>query len=145
MLAMLSQTGSALSMEWKTNYKDALATAAKDQRFVYMFFTGSDWCPYCQVLQKQVFDQPEFAKLADEYLVPLMLDFPSRKQQAAALRSQNEFLQSYYKVSGYPTVIILAPDGRYIATEMFIANETAKTYVPRLAKRLALLKLHPGE
>ena len=39
-------------------------------------FTGSDWCPPCIMLGRQVFSQPEFKDYAAQHLVLLEVDFP---------------------------------------------------------------------
>jgi len=42
--------------KWLTNYETALKKASKQKKNILMFFTGSDWCPPCQMLKKDLFD-----------------------------------------------------------------------------------------
>ena len=42
------------------------------------------------------------------------VDFPLTKVQPAALKAQNEKLQSKYKVEEYPTAVVLNPAGKQV-------------------------------
>lgn len=45
---------------WHTNVKEAIDLAKKEDKPLFLFFTGSDWCGWCIRLQKEVFKTPEF-------------------------------------------------------------------------------------
>lgn len=92
------------SLKWHTNMKDAVAVAKKENKPIFMFFTGSDWCGWCIRLQKEVFKTPEFEKWAKEKVVLVELDFPRRTAQADDIKMQNAQLQQVFAVRGYPTV-----------------------------------------
>ena len=77
-------------------------------------FTGSDWCHWCIRLEREIFSKEAFKTYAGEKLVPVMLDFPRRKKQDAALVTQNRGLQAKYKIRGFPTVIVLNSDGELV-------------------------------
>jgi len=99
---------------WGDNYKDALAAAAKDNKKVLLDFTGSDWCGWCIRLKKETFDQPAFKEYADKNLVLVEVDFPQGKTLPAAVKAQNDGLQEKYQVQGFPTLVLLSPDGKVI-------------------------------
>jgi len=99
---------------WGDNYKDALAAAAKDNKKVLLDFTGSDWCGWCIRLKKETFDQPAFKEYADKNLVLVEVDFPQGKTLPAAVKTQNDGLQEKYQVQGFPTLVLLSPDGKVI-------------------------------
>jgi protein disulfide-isomerase len=99
---------------WTTDYKAALEQAKADDRRVFLFFTGSDWCSWCKRLNKEILSTPEFAKFAGEKLVLVELDFPQRKSQPAAVKAQNAQLAQRFKIEGYPTVIVLDSSGKKI-------------------------------
>jgi len=97
---------------WNTDYNAALASAANEQRNVFLFFTGSDWCGWCKKLDREILSTPEFAAYADAKLVLVELDFPRQKEQPAAVKSQNQQLQRQFGIDGYPTVIVLNSKGQ---------------------------------
>lgn len=104
----------ARGSEWQTDYEQALATAKAARKFVLLDFTGSDWCAPCIQMKRIVFSKPAFLSYAKQNLVLVELDYPRAKPLSEAVRKQNERLLHQYKVeeSGYPTVILLNPDGR---------------------------------
>ena len=97
---------------WKTDYTAALAEAAKENKMVLLDFTGSDWCGWCIKLQKDTFSKPEFKKFAQESLVLVELDFPRGKTQSDELKKQNEELAEKFGVQGFPTLVLLDPQGK---------------------------------
>ncbi len=99
---------------WGDNYKEALATAAKENKKVLLDFTGSDWCGWCIRLKKETFDQPAFKDYADKNLVLVEVDFPQGKTLPNAVKMQNSSLQEQYQVQGFPTIVLLSPDGKVI-------------------------------
>lgn len=108
----------ASAADWMTNYKDALALAAKQDRVVLLDFTGSDWCPPCMKLHEDIFEKPEFSAFAKEKLVPVMIDFPRSKELSPELKAQNEELAKKYGVRGFPTLILLTPQGKEITRKV---------------------------
>jgi protein disulfide-isomerase len=100
---------------WKTDYTAALAQAAKENKMVLLDFTGSDWCGWCIKLQKDTFSKPEFKKFAEQSLVLVELDFPREKAQSDELKKQNEELAEKFGVQGFPTLVLLDPQGQEAA------------------------------
>ncbi|MGA2659465.1 MAG: thioredoxin family protein [Verrucomicrobiota bacterium] len=109
----LAQAGAA-ELDWMTDLGKAQAKAKEENRLVLMDFTGSDWCPWCIKLRKEVFSTPEFTEYAKKNLVPVEIDFPQRKQQPAELRKANRALQAKYEIRGYPTVVVLNGQGKKV-------------------------------
>jgi protein disulfide-isomerase len=109
----LAQAG-ATELEWMTDLTKAQTKAKEDNRLVLMDFTGSDWCPWCIKLRKEVFSTPQFTDYAQTNLVAVEVDFPRQKQQSAELKKANRALQAKYKIQGYPTVIVLNSQGKKI-------------------------------
>ena len=120
LLAVLFASGLALASSWaaegwKTDYKAALELAAKEDKLVLLDFTGSDWCPPCIKLHKDVFEKPELATFAKGNLVPVMLDFPRAKEISPEIKQQNEALAAKFTIEGYPTLILLDSKGNEVA------------------------------
>lgn len=99
---------------WSDDYKASLATAAKENKKVLLDFTGSDWCGWCIKLKKDTFDQPSFKEYADKNLVLVEVDFPQAKSQSAEVKKQNGALQEQFRVQGFPTLVLLDPQGKVI-------------------------------
>ena len=104
----------AFASGWGDNYKEALATAAKENKKVLLDFTGSDWCGWCMKLKKETFDHSQFKDYADKNLVLVEVDFPQGKTLPPDVKKQNDALQEQYSVQGFPTLVLLDPQGKLI-------------------------------
>ena len=91
-------------LTWHTDMSKATDISIKENKPMFLFFTGSDWCGWCIRLQKEVFKTPEFIKWAKESVVLVELDFPRKNEQTDAVKMQNAQLQQQLQVKGYPTV-----------------------------------------
>lgn len=105
--------GSLLAAEsqWLTSLTEAQALAKKENKPVFVDFTGSDWCPGCIKMEKDVLSKSQFLAYAKTNLILVRLDFPLDKPQSPEMRKANEASQVNYKVDGYPTFLLLNPDG----------------------------------
>lgn len=101
-IAQTSEKSEALT--WHTNVNDAQALAKQTNKPIMAFFTGSDWCGWCHKLQREVFAKPAFVEWANDNVVLLELDFPRNKQLPVETVQQNQALQQFFKVSGFPTI-----------------------------------------
>ena len=96
---------------WETDFEKASATAKASGKYMLLDFSGSDWCGWCIRLEKEVFSQDAFKDFAKENLVCVLVDFPRAKEQTDELKQQNLELARKYDIKGYPTIIILSPNG----------------------------------
>lgn len=136
-LLLGSLTGlKAEESQWLTDFAKAKAQAEKDNKLVLMDFTGSDWCPPCKALHKNVFSTEEFAKFAKENLVLVEVDFPRRKAQSEELKQANKELARKYDIDGYPTVVILDKAGKTLSKEVGYQGDTAATFIGKVKKLL---------
>lgn len=128
------------SGEWLDNFENAKAAAKKGNKYILANFTGSDWCPWCMKLEKEVFNTPEFKKYANENLILFIADFPRKKVQSVEVKKQNEKLMKNYNVQGFPTVLLLTSDGETVFTTGYQAGGP-KTYVGSLKKAIDSYKI----
>ncbi len=49
--------------EWSSDYESAVENSKSTGRPIMLVFTGSDWCIWCQRLDRDIFAKPEFSKL----------------------------------------------------------------------------------
>ena len=131
--ALLGITSLAFAGEWLTDYKAALGKAKAENKQLLMDFTGSDWCGWCMKLDREVFTQPEFKDYADKKLILLKVDFPRRKELPAAEKAQNDKLAQQYSIQGYPTIVVLNPNGAK-AGELGYVEGGPKAFLAELEK-----------
>ena len=105
---------------WMTDFEKAKRYARASDRTVVVNFTGSDWCPYCLRLKKEVFDTDQFKDWADDHAILVEADFPRGKELPKELVQQNEWLSSEYSVGGYPTILFLNGNGEYLGRSGYL-------------------------
>lgn len=104
----------AWAAEWMTDLEAAKAKAAAENKAVLVDFTGSDWCGWCIRLRQQVLDTPAFEQYAKDKFVLMEVDLPQNPKFDPALRARNEQIAQQYAVSGFPTVMVLTPEGEVV-------------------------------
>ncbi len=79
-LLICSITTFAQEIKWLDSYEEAAKISKETNKPILANFTGSDWCRWCKVLDKEVFRTDEFKTWASENVVLLELDFPKKKK-----------------------------------------------------------------
>jgi protein disulfide-isomerase len=102
------------SQQWLKDYARALAQAKAERKYLFINFTGTDWCPYCVKLEEEVLSKHQFKSYARKNLVLLRLDFPRTYALSPAIKKYNDDIANKYGITGYPTVILLDSDGTNI-------------------------------
>jgi thioredoxin-related protein len=118
-------------LAWTTDVPKAIEKAKSENKLVMMDFTGSDWCGWCIKLNKEVFSTSEFAEYAKKNLVPVEIDFPTKKVQSAELKKANQALQKQYGIQGYPTIIVLNGAGKKVGELGYMAGGP-KNFIAKL-------------
>lgn len=132
-LAILSLGSIASADGWLTDYAKALSVAKTQNKPVLIDFTGSDWCGWCIKLDREVFSLADFKSYAAQKLVLLKIDFPRQKPLPANEQAQNSRLASQFNIQGFPTVVVLKPDGTK-AAELGYMPGGPKAFIAELEK-----------
>lgn len=136
-MAMGLLAASAADDQWLTDFEKAKAQAKKENKVVLLDFTGSDWCPPCMKLHKEVFTTKEFQEFAKKNLVLVEVDFPSKKKLSAEQKQSNEKLKEQFDIEGFPTIILLDPSGKKLGQFVGYGGEAPKDYIQKLEKTMA--------
>ena len=101
---------------WMEDFEAARRQAAKEGKLILMNFSGSDWCGWCKKMDSEVFSQERFVKEASKKYVLVMIDSPKDSSILSELaQKQNAVLKMRYGVRGFPSVVIVNPDGEVVA------------------------------
>ncbi len=117
---------------WLTDLPKAQAQAKIENKIVLLDFTGSDWCGWCIKFRKEVVDTAEFQGYADKHVVLVELDYPRHKEQSGDLKKANAALKNKYKVTGFPTLVVLNQDGREIGRQVGFDEGGPKAFIAKL-------------
>ena len=122
----------AAESTWLTDLPKAQAQAKTDNKIVLLDFTGSDWCGWCMKFKKEVFDTPEFQAYAATNVVLVEVDFPNKKAQSDDLKKANAELKKQYKITGFPTLVVLDKDGKKIGEQVGYSEGGPKAFIAKL-------------
>ncbi|MBU6301723.1 MAG: thioredoxin family protein [Verrucomicrobia bacterium] len=109
-------------------------------RPLLILFTGLSWSSNAKLLGEEVFLSKSFNRLARENLTLLYLDFPQNPREAPAALQQ---FKTYYDVRGFPSVLILHPDGSTAYRRTGYVPGKAQDYFRELEN--AVRQLHGGK
>jgi thioredoxin-related protein len=99
---LLITTLDAVELNWEHNFQNALSTAKKEKKLVYLFI-GADRCKHCDRFKKQTLSNKDLiTSMKKEYVLLYM----SRDQHAIP-----EGFEKY----GVPMHYFLTPEGKIIA------------------------------
>lgn len=87
------------AQSWATNLQTSLKTAAKANKQLLVDFTA-EWCGWCKKMETDVFNKADFKNYVK-----------SRYQLVRVDADKYKDIVAKYKISGFPTVMILSPKG----------------------------------
>lgn len=108
--------------KWYTSIKAARKAAATEKKPVFMLFTGSDWCPYCVKLEKEILSKKEFKDWAKGNAILFIADSKGGRDKLSA---ENLKLKNDFGVNGYPTVILTDAEGKKFGQTGYIGGTPA--------------------
>jgi len=114
--------------KWYTSLKSARKAAAEEKKPIIMLFTGSDWCPYCIKLEKEILSQKEFKAWAPDHAILFIAD---AKGGPDKLAPENKKLMKEYGGNGFPSVIVTDADGKTLGKTGYVGG-TPEAYCKSL-------------
>ena len=119
---------------WLSNVKEVKDLAQKEDRKILMVFAGSDWCRPCIKFKKDILDDDLFKEYADENIIILYLDFPSKKENKLSKEQtkHHEVLADRFNSSGVFPKILLMDYELDIIKEIKVADQTVNEFIKQL-------------
>ena len=132
-ILILACTGYASASGWTTNLESALASAKKNKKFVLAQFTGSDWCPPCIMMHKEVFSKSSFTRPVSNKFILVKLDMPKSNK---SLTEKTRKIMRDHKVTGVPTILLFGDDGREFSRFGAAQYPTVDGFIDKLREEL---------
>lgn len=116
---------------WSVNLDNTLSVAKKDKKNILLYFSGSDWCMPCKMLDRDIFETKEFKDYAQKNLLLVKADFPRRAENKLSAQQQNynNQLGQKYGVRGMPTVVLLNSEGKELNRIVGYPRMTPQAFV----------------
>jgi len=125
---------------WVRSFAEAKELAAKEGKSILMEFTGSDWCPPCKALHKNVLGTETFKAEITKDFILLVLDNPRDKSLVTdAEQEQYKKLSAQYKVTGVPTVFLADAEGKPYHKQVGYSGDPADKWVANARGKVKVL------
>ena len=103
--ALLPTETRASEIHWYTSMKEAQEKAQAEKLPLYVCFTGTSWCFWCQRLEKEIHSSPDFIRKVYDKFVFVKLDIP---RDPTNVDSEIREMMMKYEVFGVPVILILS-------------------------------------
>jgi len=103
---------------WLTDFETAKEISEDAEKPILMYFTGSDWCAPCILLQEDFFGTERFKQLSQRVIL-LKVDIPRRMDiiSEEQLKANKKLLRKYNKEGGFPKIIALNYKGKVLGNQ----------------------------
>lgn len=97
---------------WVRSFDEAQQKARAESKDLLLVFTGHGWCSSCDLLDREVFQEPKFVQEADRSFVFVELDFTFGESESEAQRERvYRDLQKRYLAPTVPTIVLVDREG----------------------------------
>ena len=115
LLACLAVNGHAAGVTWRV-WSDGLAAAAGAGKPV-MVDVYTDWCGWCKRMDRDTYTRTEVGDYVNRHFVMIRLNAESNERLTyAGHEYSGRTLAGNFQVTGYPTLILLRPNGDFMVT-----------------------------
>ena len=139
---------------WKGNYDDALKTAQRKNKDVFLVFTGDDWTDDSLPFKENILNRKEFTSKYSRDYVFCNIDFSQEEfarskvdddasssekkaaEKIAEVYKRKEVLGRFYNVKSWPSVYICSYEGYVLATVPFSAEKDTTCTVEEYCSKL---------
>lgn len=120
------QAGATDTMPWVSIAQAEGVAKQTGKPILYDF--SADWCAPCQQLKQTVFEDPARARALAEVVVPVKVI--DRNQEDGRNPPEIEALQQRFKISGFPTLVLLdASTGRQLTADGWMGPDATVQWV----------------
>lgn len=97
------------ALVWETDYAKARKRALAENRPLFLYYTGSDWCILCRKLDKTIFSDQAIQKNLQENWVPVKLDELRKRRMPKARERHLDQVKRMYKIQAPPAMLLVDP------------------------------------
>ena len=119
---------------WTDDIDGAFRAAADSGKPVFIDFTGSDWCGWCKLADRNIFSTSAWADFADE-VICLKVDFPRNGRPDVMTMNRREQLAKAFGVEGFPTLVLATADRKALA-QFSAGRKGAKEFIDEVRRVL---------
>ena len=119
---------------WTDDIDGAFKAAAESGKPVFIDFTGSDWCGWCKLADKNIFSTSAWTEFSSK-VVCLKVDFPRNGRPDVMTMGKREQLAKAFDVKGFPTLVLATADRKALA-RFSAGHKEAAEFIDEVRKAL---------
>ncbi|MBL7205568.1 MAG: thioredoxin family protein [Desulfobacteraceae bacterium] len=122
--------------KWTMDLNAAKKLANEKKLPILLNFSGSDWCSWCKLMEKNVFSKQDWKGYAKDNILMVIIDFPKDSMIVPQeYVERNNELKDKYNVKGFPTFIVLDDDAETVLGRLGAGQEkTPASFIEELTK-----------
>jgi thiol-disulfide isomerase/thioredoxin len=124
---------SAQRINWLNNYQEAVSQSQATGKPIVLLFTGTNWCPACMKLEKEVLTTSEFAGGVGGRFIFLKAEFPDYSEEAIKSSPYYPLLQNH-GIDTFPPMVIVNANGQRLYTVNYQAGGPS-VYINQLLRK----------
>jgi thiol:disulfide interchange protein len=117
--------------QW-TSFESATAESRRNGKPILIDF-NADWCPPCQRMKQQVFDDYSRGRVVQAAVIPVSI--VDRRREDGSNLNEVESLQNRYQIEAFPTLIVYSPKtGRSVSKRGFGDADATVEWIEQAAR-----------
>ena len=116
-ILILSTSIETQAQDWVYDFKMAKEMAQIQHKKIILVFSGSDWCPPCKKLERNIWTSQEFIDYAKQHYILLKADFPHKRKNRLSdmqMKKNIALAKIYNPRKRFPTVLVLDENGNVL-------------------------------
>lgn len=136
---MIKAQENGTEIEFQINLEETFSLAKQNNKYVLVYFSGSDWCRPCMQLQQEVFESDEFVTFSKSNLLVVRLDFPAKEKNKLSdeQTAYNKKLAKKLNKKGvFPYMILFDSEQKQLDEISGYSRLGAKSFIEKLKSKM---------
>ena len=134
----------AADSAWLDSVPQAMDQAKRENKLLLLDFTGSDWCGWCKNSTRKLFPNPSSSNMPGKTWCWSCSIFRDRFT-VRRIEGSQPGVANKYQVSGYPTLVLLKPDGTVLWKQTGFLPGGPKTMIAKINQARSKPALRPAK
>jgi len=116
---------------WSHDYSATLKKSKASGKPALVYFSGSNWCPFCKRLNEEIINTEEFKVFAAKNFELVNLDFPRPAPLNDKAYELNVWLMEQHGIGGFPSLLIMDGEG-VVLGQLGYTDKGVKEFINQL-------------
>ena len=127
--AALPEGAYAASASNTADFKELIETSKKADKPLVLLFTGSEWCPPCKKMARDILATEEWRRFVEEGMRFVVYDFPRGGGGSGAEAERRRAMAERFHIEGFPTLITIDPETGTTRRRVGFSGGEASEYI----------------